>query len=95
MFLREYPFLFVPLILFLAILAERRPWLKRWGAAAILLVVFLAGLWLLTFSLVRANAYMALTDVLFLFLPVALMVGLIWMRWWFTHTVPTGLVTTS
>jgi hypothetical protein len=90
----EYPFLFVPLILFLSILAERRPWLKRWGVPGILLVVFLAGLWLLTFSLLRANSFPTLIDVLFLFPPVALGVGLIWMRWWYIHPVPTGLETT-
>lgn len=90
----EYPFLFVPLILFLSILAERRPWLKRWGVPGILLVVFLAGLWLLTFSLLRANSFPTLIDVLFLFPPVALGVGLIWMRWWYIHPVPTWLETT-
>jgi hypothetical protein len=90
---REYPFLFIPLILFLTILAERRPWLKRWGMAGILLVVFLIGPWLLTFDLVRMNAFAALTDVLFLSLPVALVVGLYWMRWWFIHVVPSALET--
>ena len=91
----EYLFLFVPLMLFLAILAERQPWLRRWGAAAIAQVVFLAGLWLLTLFLVRANVYVTLNVVLFLFLPVALVVGLTWMRWWFIHSVPTGLETPS
>lgn len=89
----EYPFLFVPLMLFLAILAERRPWLKLWGVPGILLVVFLAGLWLLAFGLTRAISYTALNDVLFLFPPVALAIGLIWMRWWYIHPVPTGLET--
>ncbi len=90
----EYPFLFVPLMVFLAILAERRPWLNRWGVPVILLVVFLAGPWLLTLSLLRTNSSAALTDVLFLFPPVVLVVGLNWMRWWFIHPVPTGLKTT-
>jgi len=90
----EYSFLFIPLILFLAILAERRPWVKRWGVAGIVLVVILAGLWYLTFGLVKANAFVDLKDVLFLFFPVALVVGLAWMRWWFIHMVPTGPETT-
>ncbi len=90
---REYPFLFIPLILFAAILAERRSWLRRWGMAVILLVVFLVGLWFLTFNLVRVNAYSALTDVLYLFLPSVLVVGLFWMRRWFIHVVPSGLET--
>jgi hypothetical protein len=88
---REFPFLFIPLILFLAILAERRPWHKRWHLAGIVLVVILVSFWFVTFSLVRVNAYAELEDVLFLLLPVALVVGLTWVRWWFIHAMPTGL----
>jgi hypothetical protein len=87
----DYPFLFIPLVLFLAILAERRPWFKRWGMVGILLVVFMAGSWFLTLDLMRANAYAALVDVLILLPPVLLALGLTWMRWWFLHTMPTGL----
>ena len=87
----DYPFLFFPLILFLSILAERRPWLKRWGMALILLVVFMVGLWYLTLSLANANAYATLVDILILLLPVLLAIGLAWMRWWFLHSVPVGL----
>lgn len=90
-FPRDYPFLIIPLILFLAILAERRPWLKTWGVAGIALLIFLAGLWFLTYTLVKAEAYTALSDTLILVLPVLLTLGLIWMRWWFVHSVPTGL----
>jgi hypothetical protein len=89
----DYPFLFIPLMVFLSILAERRPWLKRWGIAGIMLVVFLAGLWLLTLSLVRGDAYAILANILILVLPVLLVIGLAWTRWWFTRTVPTGLDT--
>jgi hypothetical protein len=88
---KEILFLFIPLTLFLAILSERRPWLKRWGVAGIILVVILAGFWFLTFSLVKADAYAALVDVLILLLPALLAIGLAWVRWWFTHSVPTGL----
>jgi hypothetical protein len=90
---KDYPFLFIPLILFLAILADRKPWLKRWGMMAILLVVFLAGPWFLTASLARTNAYTALNTILFLLLPVLLVVGLAWMHWWFVHPMPSGLKT--
>jgi hypothetical protein len=89
----DYPFLFIPLILFLAILAERKPWLKRGGMMAILLVVFLAGPWFLTASLARANAYTALISILILLLPILLVVCLAWMRWWFFHPMPAGLKT--
>jgi hypothetical protein len=90
---KDYPFLFIPLILFLAILADRKPWLKRWGMMAILLVVFLAGPWFLTASLAKTNAYTALNTILILLLPVLLVVGLAWMRWWFVHPMPAGLKT--
>jgi hypothetical protein len=90
---REYPFLFIPLILFLAILSERRTWFRRWGVAGIVLLVILVGFWLLTFALVRVNAYATLINVLILLPPVLLVVGLSWTHWWFIHTVPTGLVT--
>ena len=88
---RETLFLFTPLILVLTILSERRPWIKRWGVAGITMVAILAGFWFLTFSLVKANAYAALADALILLLPALLVIGLVWMRWWFTHSVPTGL----
>ena len=87
----DYPFLFLPLILFLAILAERRPWLKQWGVVLFLLVVFLFGPWYLTVTLSRTGAYAALVNILILFLPVLLGLGLAWMRWWFLHSMPAGL----
>jgi hypothetical protein len=88
---QEYSFLIIPLSLFLAILTERRPRSKRWGLAGILMAAILIGLWALTFGLQNANAYLILADLLFLLLPVALVAGLYWMRWWFIHVVPTGL----
>jgi Glycosyltransferase family 87 len=88
---REYPFLTVPLMLFLAILAERRPWHKRWHISGIVTVVILVSLWFLTFYMVRAKAAMELDHVLFLILPIMLVVVLTWVRWWFIHTIPTGL----
>jgi hypothetical protein len=85
--------LIIPLMLFLAILAERRPWIKRWGIAGILLVAFAAGSWFMTIALMRANDYATLVDVLILLPPVLLVLGLAWMRWWFLHAMPTGLET--
>jgi hypothetical protein len=89
---KEYLILIVPLMLFLALLGERRPWLKRWGVPGIVILI-LAGLWFLTLALVTANAYAPMGDILILILPVLLVFGLYWMRWWFIHTVPTGLGT--
>jgi hypothetical protein len=90
---KECPFLFIPLLFFMAILTERRPWLKRWGVAGMMLVFNLAGLWLLTLSLTRTKASAALADILLLLLPALLVIGLTWMRWWFLHTTPIGLET--
>jgi hypothetical protein len=89
----EYVFLFIPLVLFLSILAEHWSRPRRWGVAGIVLVVILVGLWLLTLKLSAVNAYAALADSLFLFLPVLLTFGLYWMRWWFIHPRPTGFKT--
>ena len=88
---RECPFLFIPVLLLMAILAERRSWLKRWGVAIILLVFILAGAWLMTFDLTRANADPVLTNILLLLVPAILVIGLLWTRWWFLHSAPTGL----
>jgi hypothetical protein len=56
-------------------------------------ILILGGLWSLTLVLVKENAYATLASILILFLPVLLVIGLYWMRWWFIHTVPTGLET--
>ena len=87
---KEYPILIIPLILLLALLGERRPWLRRWGVPGIVILI-MGGLWFLTLTLVKANSYMALANILILCLPVLLVLGLYWMRWWFIHTVPSGL----
>jgi len=89
---KEYLILIVPLMLFMAMLGERRPWLKNWGVPGIVLLI-LGGLWSLSLALIKANAYATLANILILFLPVLLVIGLYWMRWWFIHTVPTGLET--
>ena len=89
---KEYLILFTPLMVFLALLGERRPWLKRWGVPGIVIII-VAGLWALTIGLVAASAYTAMLDTLILCLPVLIMAGLYWMRWWFIHPVPSGLGT--
>jgi hypothetical protein len=89
---KEYTILILPLMLFLALLGERRPWLGRWGVPGLVMLI-LAGLWILTFAFVTANAYVPLANFLILSLPVLLVFGLYWMRWWFIHPVPSGLET--
>jgi hypothetical protein len=92
MFPNDYLILIVPLMLMLALLGERQPWLKRWGVPG-MVILLLAGLWYLAFALTSANAYVTLINILILFLPVMLVLGLYWMRWWYIRTVPTGLET--
>ncbi|MCX6035629.1 MAG: hypothetical protein NTV38_11740 [Chloroflexi bacterium] len=74
--------LFLPLILFLSILAERWPRPGRWGMAGLGLLVIFFGFWLITASLFLAGAFAALTGVLALVFPIFLVLGLYWMRWW-------------
>jgi hypothetical protein len=92
MFPNDYLILIVPLMLMLALLGERQPWLKRWGVPG-MVILLLAGLWYLAFALTSANAYVTLINIFILFLPVMLVLGLYWMRWWYIRTVPTGLET--
>ncbi len=89
---KAYLILIVPLMLFLALLGERGPWLKRWGVPGIM-ILLMVGLWYLTLALVSVNAYASLINTLILFLPVILVLGLYWMRWWFIRAIPTGLET--
>ena len=89
---KDYLILIVPLMLLLALLSERLPWLKRWGVPWIM-ILLLIGLWYLTIALISANAYATLINILILFPPMMLMLGLYWMRWWYIRTVPTGLET--
>ena len=74
--------LFLPLILFLSILAERWPRPGRWGMAGLGLLVIFFGFWLITASLFLAGAFAALTGVLALVFPIFIVLGLYWMRWW-------------
>ena len=85
---REYPILAIPLILIMAMLAERRPWIKSWGLAGMIMVVIVAGSWWLTLGLAGSNAYTTLANSLILLMPILLTAGLAWMRWWFIHPKP-------
>jgi hypothetical protein len=91
---KEYIILLIPLMLFLTLLSERQRWLKRWGVPVIVILLPVSQ-WFLTLALVAANAYVVLTNILILSLPVLLVTGLYWMRWWYVHSVPRGLETTA
>jgi hypothetical protein len=74
--------LFLPLILFLAILDKRWPRPGRWGAPGIALLIVFPGFWLLTAGLSWTGVSTVLNDVLMVLLPILLVIGLYWMRWW-------------
>ena len=81
----SYVLLFVPLMILVGVLAGRRANSRRWGAASALLIgVFLAS-WALTAILTFAGRPVALTQSLFLLLPLLLLPGLYWVRWRFTR----------
>ncbi len=72
----------LPMILFIAILDER--WLRsRKGSMAwLVIIILLAGFWLVVFGLAKAGNSVHTNETLMLSLPVILMIGLYWMRWW-------------
>jgi len=79
--------LFIPLILFLSILIERWSLLNRPGAVGALLGVMFFGLWAIAFLLPGS----ILKVMLILWLPLRLLLGLYWMRWWAIHPPRTWL----
>ncbi len=81
----NYVILYVPLMLLLGILAGLQSNPRRWGAAGFSLILLFIALWALTLILVSAHALVALSQTLFLLLPILLIPGLYWMRWRFTR----------
>jgi hypothetical protein len=79
---QSYELLFLPLVLFLSILAERWSRPGRWGVAAFGLIAVLLGFWGITAGLFLSGSYIALSQVLALLFPTLLVIGLYWMRWW-------------
>ncbi len=89
-----YLILFLPLILIVAVSAERwfRP--RRWLAGVLLVLIF-AGSWALIFHLSRLASLEPLRAILALALPFLLLVGLYWMRWWAIRPPRTWIETSS
>jgi hypothetical protein len=77
-----YIILFFPLALFLSIVAERWSRPRHWGLAGILLVLILAGSWPLVYYLTELDSLAPLRTFLIFALPILLLVGLYWIRWW-------------
>jgi hypothetical protein len=75
----DYGILFLPLVLVLAILAERWSGRRQWMVSGIPMILVFLLPWSLAFN---PAAYGALVDLLVLGLPFLLVVLLYWMRWW-------------
>jgi hypothetical protein len=88
---KDFPYLFIPLVLFLYTFSERWPRLKRWYVAEVLLLIILGAVWFLVFGLLKANALTTLRETMILLPPFILSLGLVWMRWWFFMRIPIGL----
>jgi hypothetical protein len=85
--LTSYVILIVPLLILLGILAGLQANPRGWGLAGLLLILILILLWVLTGVLVSLDALPALSNILFLLLPVLLIPSLYWMRWRFTRPI--------
>lgn len=72
----------LPLILFIAVLDER--WLRQrnGGLGGLLILILLAGYWFVVAGLAKAGNSAHTNETLMLSLPIILMIGLFWMRWW-------------
>jgi hypothetical protein len=79
---QDYVLLFLPLVLFLSILAERWSRPGRWGVAGFVLFAIFFGFWFIIAGLFLTGTSAALNNVLALVLPALLVFGLYWMRWW-------------
>ena len=88
-----YAALFFPLTLFLAIVAERWSRPRHWGLAGVLLVLIFMGSWALVCYLTWLNSLAPLRAVLIFALPLLLLVGLYWIRWWALRPPRTWLET--
>jgi hypothetical protein len=77
--------LFLPLILILTILGERWSHPRQWGIPGFAVPILLLSLWLVTVELFMHNTSSFSNNVLVLLLPIVLIIGLYWMRWWAVH----------
>ena len=81
----NYVILFIPLMLLLGILAMGKHKARSWGSSVLLLIGLFVGLWALAVILILTHAQTALSQALFLFLPLVILPGLYWVRWRFTR----------
>ncbi len=87
----NYIILFIPLMLLMGILAMGKSGRRNWGSPVFLLFGLFIGLWALMAILTLTHAQTALSQVLFLFLPLMILPGLYWVRWRFTRSAESEL----
>ncbi len=75
-------FLLLPLTVWFSLLNERWSRPRGWGAGGWMLLFLLAGGWAAYLGLGWIGAYRPLLAAVFLWLPLFLLVGLYWVRWW-------------
>jgi hypothetical protein len=78
--------LYLPLIVVFALLAERSPR----GAAVIvpiLLLILMAGLWVIFLNTLEFNGQPQQSPIMFFPLPAVMLVLLYWVRWWAVRSV--------
>jgi hypothetical protein len=82
----NYVLFFIPVIVLLSIVAESRSNKRKGKQAEAILTVFTLVLWIIAIALLKAGAYKALNQLLFLLLPVTFIPALYWIRWRFTRS---------
>jgi hypothetical protein len=89
--LSDHVLLLLPLVQLLTVLTERWPGRGPLGTAWIVLGCIFVATWSLPLWLAYTGAAAALVDVLVLFPPLLLIIGLYWMRWWIIRTPRSAL----
>ena len=86
----NFSMLFVPLILILAVVKERWGKIGDWMVLGHLTLLFV-GLWVLFLSTVEYGVRPQQSPVMFIPMPLFVLLGLYWVRWWFirpTRKIP-------
>jgi hypothetical protein len=81
----DFNLMFLPLLFFLTVLNERWFTNKKPSFAGIGLIFVLVISWFISTLFIISGSIRELKEFLFLLLPVLLIPGLYWVKWWITH----------
>lgn len=84
-------FLLLPLTVLFSLLNERWSRPRGWGVSGWILSILLMGGWAVYLALGWLGSYQALSAAVFLGLPLLLLIGLYWVRWWAVRPFRTWL----